>query len=125
MIHQMRRLTIVPALAAVFVLGIVGPAVARPGNGEGQSTFQMVCDGTLSTLTVGGGSWSAAHVQETGRKFIPRATHLLAHDEETGTVLFEEHDVKPSAGNGPMSVCIEELRMDGMHITFTVEGTLR
>lgn len=120
----MRRLMVMHVFTLVLVLTGGGPAAADPGNGKAQSTFQMLCDGTPVTLTVGGGTWSAAFVHETGGRFLPRATHLYVADDATGAPLFEEHDLKRPAGRGLTSICVEELRMDGMHFTFVVEGKL-
>ncbi len=121
----MRRSILVPTLTFAFLLAAATPALADPGKGSGQASFPMVCDGRVSTLTVGGGLWAAAHVHETGRTFIPRATHFYVEDADTGELLFEEHDVKNAAAKGSSSVCVDELYVDGMHFTFIVEGELK
>jgi hypothetical protein len=121
----MRRTVTVLALAAVLLAGLAAPAAAIPGNGTGQYSFPLICDGRLVTLTIGSGDWSAAYVHETGGRFIPRATHVLVTDIETGEVLFEEHDVKHANRKGSESECTEVYDVDGMRVMFVVEGKLR
>jgi hypothetical protein len=121
----MRRILTGSALAALLVVGLAGPAAAVPGNGTGQSTFPLLCEGRLLTLTIGGGNWSAAYVHETGGRFVLRATHVLVTDIETGDVVFEEHDVKNSARKGPLTECTDVYEVDGVRVVFVAEGTLR
>jgi hypothetical protein len=120
----MRRLTTVLLFAITALIGGATPGLADPGRGSGQSTFPMVCEGDVWTLTVGNGSWAAADVAETGRKFIPKATHFLIEDESE-TILFAVHDEKKVAGKGPGATCVDEFELDGMRYRFVVEGKLR
>jgi hypothetical protein len=112
-------------VGAILVLAALVPfapqAAAEPGSASAVSTFQLVCDGTLSTLRVGGGPWSAAHILETDQTFVPVATHVTLIDPATGTVVFEEHDYKGTPRSGP-SRCEESFTMEGLLGTFVVEG---
>lgn len=119
-----RRLTTVCLFAIAAVIGGATPGLADPGTVSGLSSFQMVCEGDLWTLTVANGSWAAADVAETGGKFIPKATHFLIEDA-SGTILLAAHDVKKVAGRGSVATCVDEFELDGMHYLFIVEGTLR
>ena len=119
-----RSLLVVSLIAGSLVAGPT-PAWAAPGHGAGQVTFVMVCDGVPATLTVGGGSWSAAHLHETDARFIPHATSFSISEEATGHVLHEEHDVKHADGKRPTSVCVEEFVVDGLRFEFVVRGTVR
>jgi hypothetical protein len=121
----MRRSLFVLSLIAGWLVAGPTPAWATPGNGAGQATFVMVCDGAPATLTVGGGSWSAAYLHEANARFIPYSTSFSISDEATGHVLHEEHDVKHANGNGPTSVCVEEFVVDGLRFEFVVRGKIR
>jgi len=122
MTRNIRRLAI-PVLVA---LGLVVPApaaFAAPANASAVSTFQLTCDGALSTLTVGGGPWSAAHVAETSQTFVPTATHAVLQDPITGEIVWQEDDLK-GAPKPSTSTCSETFEMDGLIATFVVEGTM-
>lgn len=118
----MRRSVLTTSVVILALLASASPAAADPGNGHGQETFAMVCDGELRTLTVGGGSWAAADLGESGGKFIPKATHFTIHDA-AGVVLHEEHDVKNAASSD--SSCIDALEIDGLWYRFEVEGKIK
>lgn len=118
----MRRSVLTTSVVILALFASASPAAADPGNGHGQETFAMVCDGELRILTVGGGSWAAADLGESGGKFIPKATHFTIHDG-AGVVLHEEHDVKKAAGSD--SSCIDALEIDGLWYRFEVEGKIK
>jgi hypothetical protein len=121
----MRRLALGSLAAAALVLTAAPAALAGPSDSSAVSTFQMVCDGELSTLTVGGGPWSAARVLETGRVFVPLATHLYLRDPDTLDVVYEEHDFKGAPRSGT-SQCTEGFSTrSGLLGTFVVEGSMR
>jgi hypothetical protein len=114
------------ALPAAIVLGLLVPApaaLAQPADPSAVSTFPLTCDGDVSTLTVGGGRWSAAHIAETGKTFVPTATHATLVDPETGEVVFDEYDSK-GAPKHATSACSETFDMDGLVATFVVEGRM-
>jgi len=121
---MLRRLTTVCVFAIAAVIGGATPGLADPGTDTGHSSFQMVCEGDLRTLTVANGSWAAADIEETGAKFIPKATHFVVEDA-SGAILFAAHDVKKVAGKGSVATCVDEFELDGMRYLFVVEGTLR
>jgi hypothetical protein len=121
---MLRRLTLTTTFAIVAVLGGATPGTADPGNGHGQATFPMVCDGELSTLTVGGGSWAAADLGDSHGKFIPEETHFSIHDG-SGELLYEEHDAKRGGGKPSPSSCVDEFELDGLRYRFVVEGKLK
>jgi hypothetical protein len=113
----------IPALVALGLLVPAPAAFATPGSGSAVTTFQLTCDGVLSTLTVGGGPWSAAHVAETGKTFVPTATHAILQDPTTGEIVFQEDDLK-GAPKRSTTTCSETFEMDGLIATFVVEGTM-
>jgi hypothetical protein len=117
---MLRRLTTVCVFAVAAVIGGATPGMADPGTDSGHSTFPMVCEGNLWTFTVANGWWSAADVQETGAKFIPKATHFVIEDA-SGAILFEDH-VRETAST---TTCVDELEFDGLRYLFVVEGKLR
>jgi hypothetical protein len=119
---MLRRATLTTSIVLLAVLAGAGPSAADPGNGQGQATFPMVCDGELETLTIGGGAWAAADLGSSGGKLIPKATHFSIHDD-AGSVLHEEHDVKRGYRGG--SSCVDEFEMDGLRYEFVVEGKLK
>ena len=122
---MMERLRFVLATAmALALVGPTAPALADPGKSKSASSFQLVCDGELSTLTVGGGPWTAAHVAESGRTFVPTSTHLFLRDPVTLEVVYEEHDWKGKARPGE-TLCVEEFLMDGLSVAFHVRGHMR
>ena len=90
------KLFAIPALVALTLLAQAAPVLAAPGGSGNGTTFPLVCDGQLSTLTVGGGPWSAAHLAESGETFVPVSTHFSIRDPETLEVLYEEYDFKGS-----------------------------
>jgi hypothetical protein len=113
------------AAAAVMTAALAAPASAAPGGGEGQTTFPMMCDGEAVTLTIGGGTWAAAYVAESGRRFLPKATLLQVVDVETGEVLDEILDAKPSAARTATTAC-QDVSTDGaLRYIFTVKGKVR
>ena len=118
----MRRSILMTSVVILSLFAAASPAAADPGNGHGQATFPMVCDGELRTLTVGGGSWAAADLGESGGKFIPKATHFTIHDD-AGILLHEEHDVKKATGND--SSCVDAFEIDGLRYRFVVEGKIK
>jgi hypothetical protein len=122
---MVRRLgfTAILALGALVVLVPDAEATGGPASSSAVSTFQLECDGSLMTLRVGGGPWSAAHVLETGRTFVPVATHVTVVDPVSGAVVFEEDDYKGTPRSAP-SRCEESFTMDGLLGTFVVEGTM-
>jgi hypothetical protein len=120
---MMRRVGFGVLVVFAALVALAPDAGADPESSSAVSTFQLVCDGTLSTLQVGGGPWSAAHVLETGRTFVPVATHVTLVDPATGAVVFEEHDYKGTPRGGP-SRCEESFTTDGLLGTFVVEGTM-
>ena len=120
----MRRLVTGSILATAIVGGTFAQAAAVPGHGVGQATFPMVCDGAPVTLTIGGGTWSAAYVRETGGRFLPKGTRLVISDLATGAVVYEHSDMKNAAGRSG-STCIDVAQEDGMQVTFVVYGKLR
>ncbi|MGZ4131188.1 MAG: hypothetical protein ACXVPR_10250 [Actinomycetota bacterium] len=122
MTRKIGRLAI-PALVALGLLIPAPAALAAPGSGSAVSTFQLTCDGVLSTLTVGGGPWSAAHVAETGKVFVPTATHAVLQDPTTGEIVFQQDDFK-GAPKPSTTTCSETFEMDGLIATFVVEGTM-
>jgi hypothetical protein len=122
MTRTIRRLA-VPVLVGLGLLVPAPAAFAAPGDASAVSTFELTCDGALSTLTVGGGPWSAAHVAETGAIFVPTATHAVLQDPTTGEIVWEEDDVK-GAPKPSTSTCSETFEMDGLIATFVVEGTM-
>jgi hypothetical protein len=112
------------ALCAIaLVIGVAPGASAGSENGAGP-TFQMTCDGALVTLTVGGGPWSAAHIEETGAVFVPVATHLYLRDPESGATVYEEHDYK-GAARPASSSCVEDFTSQGLLGSFIVEADMR
>jgi hypothetical protein len=122
----MRRLILrtITATMALCLFGPAVPALAAPdGSQVGTATFPLVCDGELSTLTVGGGPWSAAHIAESGKTFVPVSTTLSMRDAQTYELLYEEHDAKGKSRGGPVR-CVDEFLVDGVLITFTVHGHL-
>lgn len=120
----MRRLITIVALATGIVAGPATPAPALIGDGAGQYTFAMVCDGQQVTLTIASGRWSAAYVWETGGRFIPKGTVVAVRDAQTGELLFEESDLKPSASD-TQSTCIDAWQDEGVVITFVVVGKMK
>jgi hypothetical protein len=119
----MRRLIIAPTLAAVLA-GSLTTALAAPGNGTGQSSFPMTCDGVTVTFTIASGNWSAAYVSETGEHFLPKGTYFAVTDLATGELLYEELDAKPSADKADVT-CTDAFEDGGVLITFEVYGKLR
>jgi hypothetical protein len=116
--------------ATILALGVLvllvpdaDAAATGPESSSAVSTFQLVCDGSLMTLRVGGGPWSAAHIQETGQTFVPVATHVTLVDPVTGEVVFEEDDYKGIPRAAP-SRCEESFTTEGLLGTFVVEGTM-
>jgi hypothetical protein len=83
-----------------------------------------VCDGQLSTLRVGGGPWSAAHIAESGETFVPVSTYFSMRDPETLELFYEEHDFKGKPRSGP-NRCVDEITVDGVLMTFVVHGMMR
>lgn len=77
------KLFMIPALVALTLLAPAAPVLAAPGGSGNGATFPLVCDGLLSTLRVGGGPWSAAHIAESGETFVPVSTHFTMRDPET------------------------------------------
>jgi hypothetical protein len=122
---MMRRLVPATLFTAVILLGAAPAAVADPGNGNGQSTFPMICDGMPVHLTIGGGVWSAATVDETDEKFLPNATRFQVLDAETGEVLYEEVDRKAQKEHSDASTCVDMWEEDGTLYVFTVHGKKR
>jgi hypothetical protein len=120
----MRRLAISAALTAALMACSVVPASADPGNGTGQSTFPIRCGERTLTLTIANGTWSAAYVNETGQRFIPKATYVTIVDAATGEVLLREADVKPGAATQSNLSCTDASLDDGVIVTFTVRGRL-
>jgi hypothetical protein len=121
---QLSRRLAVPALVVLGLLVPAPSAFASPGSTSAVSTFPLTCDGTLSTLTVGGGPWSAAHVAETGKTFVPTATHATLEDPATGEIVFQEDDSK-GAPKRSTSQCSETFTTDdGLVATFVVEGRM-
>lgn len=121
---MLRRLTTLSLFTIAAVIGGATPGMADPRTDSGHSSFPMVCEGDVRTLTVPNGSWAAADIEETGAKFIPRATHFVIEDA-SGAILFADHDVKRVAGRGSTTTCVDEFEVDGMRYLFVVEGTLR
>lgn len=119
----MRRLISI-VLAAGVVVGASEPARALVGDGTGQYTFPMVCDGQTVTLTIASGRWAAAYVWETGERFVPKGTSLAVHDLETGEMLFEEADLKPSVSETG-STCVDVWEDGGALVTFQVFGKMK
>jgi hypothetical protein len=120
----MRRLAILTAVIAALTAVTAAPATAVPGEGAGQATFPIRCGQRVVHLTIANGTWSAAYVQETGERFIPKATYVSVVDEATGEVLFEEADVKPNASRQSNLACVDTASSDGVLITFVVHGRL-
>lgn len=120
----MRRLIVIAALATGIVIGATAPVGAAPGGGAGQYTVPMVCDGQTVTLTIASGRWSAAYVVETDSKFIPKGTYVAVTNVETGELLFEEFDAKPSVTRAG-STCVDAWEDEGVLITFEVYGKLK
>ena len=120
----MRRLVILTAVTAALTASTVAPAAAAPGDGAGQVTFAIRCGQRVVHLTIANGTWSAAYVQETGERFIPKATYVSVVDEATGEVLFEEVDVKPNASRQFNLACVDAASSDGVLVTFVVYGRL-
>jgi hypothetical protein len=120
----MRRLMILAAATACLVVAGVAPATAVPGQGTGQATFAIRCDGRLLTFTIANGTWSAAYVHETGQRFIPKATRASVVDATTGDVLFEEIDAKPGSAQQSNLRCVDAFPDDGLIVTFVVRGRL-
>jgi hypothetical protein len=121
---MLRRLTLTATFAITCVIAGATPGTADPGNGHGQTTFPMVCDGKLSALTVGGGSWAAADLGDSHGTFIPQQTYFSIHDG-SGELLYEEHDAKRGGGKPSTSSCVDEFEMDGLHYRFVVEGKVK
>jgi hypothetical protein len=114
----------VPTLVALGLLVPSPNAFAKQADdGSAVTTFQLTCDGDLSTLTVGGGPWSAAHIAETGKTFVPTGTHAELVDPTTGEVVFEQDDSK-GAPKHATSACSETFDLDGLTATFVVEGRM-
>ena len=118
------KLFTIPALVALTLLAPAAPVLAAPGGSGNGATFPLVCDGQLSTLTVGGGPWSAAHIAESGETFVPVSTHFSMRDPETLELLYEEHDFKGKPRSGP-NRCVDEITIDGVLMTFVVHGKMR
>jgi hypothetical protein len=85
----------------------------------------MECDGEWVTLTIGGGTWSAAHVDETKERFIPELTQFQIVELSSGEVLYEEVDRKGSSDHSGDSVCVLAWEEDGSQLVFTVYGKKR
>lgn len=118
------KLFTIPALVALTLLAPAAPALAAPGGSGKGATFPLVCDGQLSTLRVGGGPWSAAHIAESGETFVPVSTHFTMRDPETLELFYEEHDFKGKPRSGP-NRCVDEITVDGVLMTFVVHGKMR
>jgi hypothetical protein len=118
----MRRLRSIPFVAAAISAAIALPASAAPGGGSGQSTFAMTCNGEVVTLSIGGGIWSAAYVEDTKDRFIPEVTHVQVFDTESGEVVFEEVDGKGSADTGHGAICVMSWEEEGSVVVFSVYG---
>lgn len=118
------KLFTIPALVALTLLVPAAPVLAAPGGSGKGDTFPLVCDGQLSTLTVGGGPWSAARIAESGETFVPVSTHFSMRDPETLEVLYEEYDFKGKPRSGT-NRCVDEIMIDGVLMTFVVLGKLR
>ena len=112
------KLFMIPALVALTLLAPAAPVLAAPGGSGNGATFPLVCDGLLSTLRVGGGPWSAAHIAESGE------THFTMRDPETFELFYEEHDFKGKPRSGP-NRCVDEITIDGVLMTFVVHGKMR
>jgi hypothetical protein len=120
----MRRSVTLAAVTAALVAATAGPVAAAPGGGTGQDTFPISCGGRVLTLTIGSGTWSAAYVQESGQRFIPKATFFTVVDAATGEVLVEEADVKPGSARQSNLTCVDTATDDGTIVTFVVQGRL-
>jgi hypothetical protein len=120
---MVRRIGVGAVLVLAAIVSFAPGATADPVSSSAVSTFQLVCDGTLSTLRVGGGPWSAAHILETDQTFVPVATHVTLVDPVTGTVVFQEDDYKGTPRGGP-SRCEESFTTEGLLGTFIVEGEM-
>jgi hypothetical protein len=124
----MRRLIhlTIATTVSVGVLASAAPASAVPDDGANGNveTFAMSCNGEPSTITIGGGPWSAAHVAESGRTFVPVSTYVSMRDAVTLELLYEESDAKGKPRGGP-DRCVDEVTVDGVLITFAVHGHLR
>jgi len=118
------KLFTIPALDALTPLAPAAPVLAAPAGSGNGTTFPLVCDGQLSTLTVGGGPWSAAHLAESGETFVPVSTHFSVRDPETLELLYEEHDFKGKPRSGS-NRCVDEITIDGVLMTFVVRGRIR
>ena len=118
------KLFTISALVALTLLAPAAPVLAAPGGSGNGTTFPLVCDGHLSTLRVGGGPWSAAHIAESGETFVPVSTHFSMRDPETLELLYEEHDFKGKPRSGP-NRCVDEITVDGVLMTFVVNGKMR
>jgi hypothetical protein len=120
----MRRFIILTAVTAALAAASIAPASAVPGNGTGQSTFPIRCGARVVHLTIANGTWSAAYVQETGQRFIPKATYVTVTDAQTGEILFQEADVKPGAAKQSNLGCVDSVPDAGVIVTFIVRGRL-
>jgi hypothetical protein len=120
----MRRFIILTAVTAALAAGSIAPASAVPGNGTGQSTFPIRCGTRVVHLTIANGTWSAAYVQETGQRFVPKATYVTVTDAKTGEILFQEADVKPGAAKQSNLGCVDSVPDSGVIVTFIVRGRL-
>ena len=120
----MRRLATLAAVTAALVAATVAPASADPGGGAGQTTFPIRCGVHVVHLTIANGGWSAAYVQETGQRFIPKATYVSVVDASTGELLFEEIDAKPNAARQSNLECVEAMLDGDVLVTFRVHGRL-
>ena len=83
-----------------------------------------MCDGLLTTLTVGGGPSSAAHIAESGETFIPVSTHFSMRDPETLELIYGEHDFKGKPRSGA-NRCVDEITIDGVLMTLILHGKMR
>lgn len=122
---MMRRLLTIWILAAAVLAAFALPASAAPGNGSAQSTFEMTCDEEVVTLSIGGGIWSAAYVEETKGRFIPELTLVQVMEAGSGTVVFEEMDGKGSVNSGRNSVCVMSWDEEGSVVVFSVFGKMK